>query len=207
MTFGSSGAIGNIISGIVLTYTRAFHIGDMVRIGDTTGTVLEKTLLVTKVRTNRNEEMTIPNGAVLSNAVQNYTARASAGGLALTVTAGIGYDVDWRRIHELMTEAARRTEHILTDPAPLVLQASLGDFAVEYELRAWTDRADIMHVTSSSLRRNVLDAFNTAGIEIMTPNVLAHRDASALAVPEERFPHRESPRGIVVDVNRSSPTR
>ena len=139
VTFGSSGAIGNIISGIVLTYTRAFHIGDMVRIGDTTGTVLEKTLLVTRLRTNRNEEMTIPNGAVLSNAVQNYTARASAGGLALTVTAGIGYDVDWRRIHELMTEAARRTEHILTEPAPLVLQTSLGDFAVEYELRAWTD--------------------------------------------------------------------
>ena len=82
-----------------------------------------------------------------------------------------------------------------------------GDFAVEYELRAWTDRADIMHITSSSLRRNVLDAFNTAGIEIMTPNILAHRDASALAVPEERFPHRDSPRGIVVDVNRSSPNR
>jgi small-conductance mechanosensitive channel len=178
----------------------------MVRIGETTGTVLEKTLLVTKVRTNRNEEMTIPNGAVLSNAVQNYSARAASGGLALTVTAGIGYDVDWRRIHELMIDAARRTEHILTEPAPLVLQTSLGDFAVTYEVRAWTDRADIMHVTSSNLHRNVLDAFNAAGIEIMTPNVLAHRDASVLAVPEERFPHRGPARGIVVDVNRSAPT-
>ena len=64
-----------------------------------------------------------------------------------------------------------------------------------------------MHVTSSSLRRNVLDAFNTAGIEIMTPSVFAHRDASVLAVPEERFPRRGPARGIVVDVNRSSPTR
>ncbi len=206
VTFGSSGAIGNIVSGIVLTYTRAFRVGDMVQIGDATGTVLEKSLLVTRIRTNRDEEMTIPNGAVLSNAVQNYTARASAGGLALTVTAGIGYDVDWRRIHELMTEAARRTEHILIEPAPLVLQTSLGSFAVEYELRAWTDRADEMHVTGSNLRRNVLDAFNTAGIEIMTPSVLAHRDASVLAVPEERFPRRGPARGIVVDVNRSSPT-
>lgn len=206
VTFGSSGAISNIVSGIVLTYTRAFRIGDMVRIGDATGTVLEKTLLVTRLRTNRNEEMTIPNGAVLSNTVQNYTARASAGGLALTVTAGIGYDVDWRRVQELMTEAARRTEHILIDPAPLVLQTSLGDFAVEYELRAWTGRADEMLVTNSNLRRNVLDAFNTAGIEIMTPNVLAHRDASVLAVPEERFPHRLAARGIAVDVNRSSTT-
>jgi small-conductance mechanosensitive channel len=177
----------------------------MVRIGETTGTVLEKTLLVTKVRTTRNEEMTIPNGAVLSNAVQNYSARAASGGLALTVTAGIGYDVDWRRIHGLMIDAAGRTEHILAEPAPLVLQTSLGDFAVSYELRAWTDRADIMFVTSSILRRNVLDAFNTAGVEIMTPNVLAHRDASGLAVPEERFPHRGAARGIVVDVNRSSP--
>lgn len=188
VTFGSSGAIGNIISGIVLTYTRAFHLGDMVRIGDTTGTVLEKTLLVTRVRTNRNEEITIPNGAVLTSAVQNYSARAASGGLALTVTAGIGYDVDWRCIHEFMTKAAHRTEHVLSEPAPQVLQTSLGDFAVAYELRAWTDRADIMHITSSNLRRNVLDAFNTAGIEIMTPSVAAVRDANRPAIPETYNP-------------------
>ncbi len=206
VTFGSSGAISNIVSGIVLTYTRAFRFGDMVRIGDTTGTVFEKTLLVTRLRTNRNEEMTIPNGAVLSSTVQNYSARASAGGLILTVSAGIGYDVDWRRVHQLMTDAARRTEHILNDPSPLVLQMSLGDFAVAYELRASTDRADQMLLTSSSLRRNVLDAFNEAGIEIMTPNVLAHRDASVLAVPEERFTQRPPARGIAIDVNRSSHT-
>ena len=206
LTLGSSSAISNIVSGVVLTYTRAFRIGDMVRIGDATGTVFEKTLLVTRLRTTRNEEMTLPNGAVLSNTVQNFTARASTGGLALTVTAGIGYDVDWRRVHELMNDGARCTEHILVEPAPLVLQTSLGDFAVEYELRAWTDRADEMLLTSSNLRKNVLDAFNAAGIEIMTPSVLAHRDASLLAVPEERFPRRPPARGIAVDVDHSSKT-
>jgi small-conductance mechanosensitive channel len=201
LTLGSAGAIGNIVAGTVLTYTRAFRVGDRVRLGETYGIVLEKTLLVTRVRTLENEEVTIPNGTVLAGAVVNYSARAAAGGLVLTVRAGIGYDVDWRTVHRLMQEAAAQTEHILADPAPQIWQKDLGDYAVEYELRASTNRPEVMLEIRSALCRNVLDAFNRAGVEIMTPSILAHRDASGQAIPQDAFPKRSPRRGIAVDVD------
>ncbi len=204
VTFGSSGAINNIVSGFVLTYTRAFRVGDMVKIGDVVGIVLEKTTLSTRIRTARNEEVTIPNGSVLTSTVTDYSARAATEGVALTVTAGIGYDADWRTVEALLIDAARRTENILADPAPIVFKSELGNYAVNYDLMAWTnktDRADRLWRTGSELRSNVLDAFNAAGIEIMTPSIFAHRDASGLAIPPERFPERPLPRGIAVDIN------
>ena len=198
ITFGSTATIGNIVSGTMLTYTRAFRIGDMVTIGEMTGTVIEKSLLVTRLLTPENEEVSIPNGVVLNSSVLNFSARTSQG-LVLRVTAGIGYDVDWRKVHEFMIAGARATKHILTDPAPQVYQSALGDYAVNYELRACTNKPVLMFETLSLLRANVLDAFNRAGIEIMTPSILAHRDASNLAVPPEQF--RGSTRsGIAVDV-------
>ena len=202
LTLGSAGAIGNIVAGTVLTYTRAFHPGDMVRLGDTYGVVLEKTLLVTRVRTVENVEVTIPNGSVLSGSVVNFSAPTAAGGVILTVRAGIGYDVDWRTVHRLMLDGAGQTPHILADPPPQVWQTDLGDYAVQYELRAWTDQPVAMFETHSTLRRNVLEAFNRAGVEIMTPSILAHRDASGLAIPREAFPDRPARGGIAVHMDR-----
>jgi small-conductance mechanosensitive channel len=160
----------------------------MVTIGDKTGVVIDKNLLVTRLRTPQNEEVSIPNGNVLSSSVLNYSARAASDGLALTVKAGIGYDVGWRTVHELMIQGARATAYILAEPAPEVWQSELSDYAVNYELRAFTNRADLMWSTLSLLRQSVLDAFNRAGVEIMTPSIFAHRDASHLAVPLEEFP-------------------
>jgi small-conductance mechanosensitive channel len=199
ITFGSTATIGNIVSGTVLTYTRAFKIGDMVTIGERTGVVIEKNLLVTRLLTPKNEEVSIPNGNVLATSVLNYSTRARQG-LVLTVSAGIGYDVDWRTVHGLMLEGARATEHILTNPAPRILQSALGDYAVNYELWAYTDAPVEMFYTLAALRGNVLDAFNRAGVEIMTPSILAHRDASGLAIPLEQFPDRGKPGGIAVDI-------
>jgi small-conductance mechanosensitive channel len=212
VTFGSSGAIGNIIAGITLTYTNAFRIGDLIRIGDTIGFVREKSLLVTRLVTVQNEGVTIPNGNILSGSILNYSSLAATKGLTLTVNAGIGYDVDWRTVHRLMIEGARRTTYVLQDPPPCVWQTNLGDYAVVYQLRAWTDRADLMLETHSDLRAKVLDEFNRAGVEIMTPSIFAHRDASDLAIPQEQFPDRPAPEGIAVEVKTpasgpSSPTK
>jgi small-conductance mechanosensitive channel len=203
VTFGSTGAISNIMSGITLTYTNAFRPGDFIRIGDTVGFVRERSLLVTRIVTIQNESITIPNSAILSTSILNYTSLAASKGLVLTVNAGIGYDVDWRTVHRLMIEGARRTENILSDPPPCVWQTELGDYAVSYQLRAWSDKADLMYETHSSLRANVLDEFNRAGVEIMTPSIFAHRDASGPAIPLEQLPDRPVPRGIAVDVKTS----
>jgi len=200
VTFGSSGLIGNLLAGILLTYARAFKVGDVVRIEGVYGTVTEKTLLVTMIITSGNEHVAIPNSKVLTDSVTNYSTHGLNKGVAVSVVATIGYDVDWRTVHKLLLDGAARTEQIATDPAPRVLEQSFGNYSVEYELRAWTKTAGRIFEARAALRRNVLDAFAEGGVEIMTPTILSHRDASELAVPTERFSNRPRSCGIKVAV-------
>lgn len=183
VTLGSSSAVSNLVSGTVLIYTRGFQIGDYVEIGDTFGEVVERSLLKTQLRTPLNEIVTIPNSRVLNASIVNYSTDAAGRGLVLSTTVGIGYDVDWRTVHELLERAAGRTEHVLAEPPPHVIQKGLDDFAVSYELRASTRRADLMPAIRSALRQNVLDAFNEAGVEILSPRYSAVRDGNPSTVP------------------------
>lgn len=201
VTFGSGGLIGNVLAGILLTYTRAFKVGDVVQIEGVFGKVTEKATLVTRLITAGNQQVAIPNSKVLTNAVTNYSAHGFGQGVAVYVSATIGYDVDWRAVHKLLIEGAARTEEIATDPAPYVIEQSFGNYSVEYHLRAWTKTSDEIFKSYADLRRNVLDAFADAGVEIMTPMILSHRDASELAVPTERFPTRPQPQGIKVSLD------
>ncbi len=188
VTLGSTAVIGNVISGVVLTYTGSFRVGDLIRIGTTVGNVIEKTLFVTRMRTLENEIVSIPNGVVLTGSVINYERLAKDAGLILTVRAGIGYDVSWKKVHELMLEAAKKTSGIVSFPRPHVWQISFDDFAVTYELRAATNRPAAMATVKSDLYRCVLDAFHEAGIEMLTPSVQSVRDGSAIAIPAEYNP-------------------
>jgi len=201
VTLGSSAAVGNVVSGVVLTYTGAFRIGDRVRIGETLGDVVSKSLFVTRIRTIKNEEVTIPNGLVLAGQVVNYSAAAKTKQLVLNTEIGIGYDVHWSTVHKLLKEAARKTDNVVSEPEPFVWQTKLGDFAVVYQLNAHTDQAAKMGATYSELRQNILDTFHEAGVEIMTPAVEALRDASSPAIPAESSPPPAGPRGIRVDVS------
>ncbi|MEP6472304.1 MAG: mechanosensitive ion channel family protein, partial [Gemmatimonadota bacterium] len=186
-SLGSSGAVGNIVAGVVLTYTGAFRIGDRVRIGDTIGDVVERTLLITRVRTPKNVEITIPNGTVLSSQVVNYSTQAADKGLILHTTVTIGYDAPWRQVHELLISAARATADIHSDPAPFVLQTSLDDFYVSYELNAYTDNPAIMQRTYSELHQRIQDEFNRHGVEIMSPHYRAQRDGNLSSIPAEHL--------------------
>jgi small-conductance mechanosensitive channel len=188
VTLGATAAINNIISGVVLTYTRSFRNGDRVQIGDVQGDVIEKGLFVTRLRSWKNEAITIPNGKVLSGDVVNLSAAAREDGLAILIPAGIGYDTEWRQVHELMEKAALATEGIEADPKPFVLQTELDSYAVSYLLVAKTMEPKKKRHIESALRQNVLDLFNEAGIEIMTPSVTAVRDANQPAIPESFDP-------------------
>jgi small-conductance mechanosensitive channel len=201
VTLGSGGTIGNLLAGILLTYTRAFRVGDVVSIDSVYGKVVERTLLSTRLTTMHNEQITIPNSKILTGAVTNYSAQGQGLGVAMTVTATIGYDVDWRTVHKLLIEGASRTKQIITDPAPKVLEHAFGNYAVEYQLRVWSNTSEGLFDTYADLRRNILDAFADAGIEIMTPTILSHRDGSELAIPTERFPTRARPREIRIAVD------
>ncbi len=186
-SLGSSTAIGNMVAGVVLTYTRAFQIGDRVKIADTVGDVTEKTLLVTRVRTIKNVAVTIPNITVLNSQVINYTTLARSAGLVLHTAVTIGYDAPWPQVHALLIDAARRTEHILAEPAPYVLQTSLDDFYVTYEINATTDRAELMALTYSQLHQHIQDAFNAGGVEINSPHYQALRDGNHVTIPADHL--------------------
>ncbi|HXJ91758.1 MAG TPA: mechanosensitive ion channel domain-containing protein [Terriglobia bacterium] len=183
LSLGSSSAVANAVAGTILNYTRSFQVGDMVKIGDTLGQVLEKGLLVTRIETQKKEVITIPNGLVMGAAVQNYSTEAKAGGVTFHTTVTIGYDAPWRKVHELLISAALATQYILKDPAPFVLQTALNDFFVSYELNANTVRPDKMQELYSDLHQNIQDKFNEAGVEIASPHFTALRDGNTTTIP------------------------
>lgn len=169
-SFGSSSAISNIVSGTVLTYMRPFKIGDRVKIADTIGDVVEKTLLVTRVRTIKNIDITIPNSMVLGSHIINYSSASKEIGLILNTKVTIGYDAPWKQVHQLLIAAAEETDNIMKQPQPFVYQTSLDDFSVSYELNAYTDKPQMMAKIYSQIHQNIQDKFNEAGIQIMSPH-------------------------------------
>jgi small-conductance mechanosensitive channel len=193
VSLGSSGAVADVISGIVLTYTRAFRVGDRVRIADAQGDVLEKTLFVTRVRTVKNVDITIPNALVMSNPIINFSAQAADKGLVLHTTLTIGYDVPWEKVRDALLEAARVTDGVLESPAPFVHQTGLDDFYVRYELNVYTRDAKGMATVYSELHRHVLERCHAAGIEIASPHLAAVRDANPLQMPTEYLPKDYQP--------------
>jgi small-conductance mechanosensitive channel len=193
LSLGSTSLVTNIISGIVLTYTRGMRIGDRVKIGQTVGDVLERTLLVTRIRTIKNVVVTIPNGMVLNNEIINYNAPMLEEGLILNTTVTIGYDVAWRKVHDLLIQAAVACGDILSDPKPFVLQTSLEDYYVSYELNAYTHAPDRMAMIYSELHQNIQDRFIESGIEIMSPGYTAYRDGSEATIPSQYQSHGPIP--------------
>ena len=198
-SLGSTSAISNVMGGLSITYMRAFKVGDRVRIGDTVGDVIDQSLLVTHLRTIKNEDVTVPNAMVLNAHIVNYSARAKEEGLILHTAVTIGYDAPWRTVHELLIEAARKTPCILVEPKPFVLQTALNDFYVTYELNAHTDDPRQMVDTYSALHRNIQDTFNEAGVEIMSPHYAQLRDGNRTAIPDAYLPKEYVPRSIRVE--------
>ena len=190
-TIGASGMAGNIVGGLALTFAGTYHVGDRVKIGEVIGDVVETTLMLTRIRSIRNEIVTIPNATILGGHVVNYSTEARSRGLALVTEVTIGYDAPWRKVHDLLIQAARRTPAILQTPAPYVLQHSLNDYHVSYEIWAYTANAADMFLTYGALHQNIQDAFNEGGIEILSPGYASLRDGNTTTIPasyrDERY--------------------
>ena len=185
-SLGSSNAIANMVAGLVITYMRPFKIGDFIKIGDVSGEVIEKTALVTRIRTPKFEDITIPNATVLSSTSTNYSSNTKQvnNGLLIHTTVSIGYDVPWKDIHKALIEAALKTEMVEKVPTPFVLQTSLDDFYVSYQINVYTKHPTKQPMIYSSLHQNIQDSFNAAGIEIMSPHYSALRDGNNTTIPE-----------------------
>ena len=187
-SLSSSSAISNAIAGVVLTYTGAFRIGDRVKLGDAFGDIIEASMLATRVRTIKNEDITIPNSLVLGGAMTNYSRQAKEQGLILHTSVTIGYDAPWRTIHGLLIDAALATPNVLETPRPFVWQTALNDFYVTYEINAYTANARDMIETYAVLHANIQDKFFAAGVEIMSPHYTSMRDGNTVQIPEAQRP-------------------
>jgi small-conductance mechanosensitive channel len=185
-SLGSTSAVANGVAGLILTYMRSFKVGDIVKIQETVGKVVGSDLLVTRIRTPKNVDVTIPNASVLGTHVINYSVQAKEGKLILHTSVTIGYDTPWRQVHALLLMAAERTEGVQKDPQPFVLQTALNDFYVTYELNAYTVRPERMSWIYSGLHTNIQDAFNEYGVQIMSPNYMFDRDKPTY-VPKARW--------------------
>ncbi|ADV42840.1 mechanosensitive ion channel family protein [Bacteroides helcogenes] len=185
VSLGSSTVIGNIIAGLVITYMRPFKIGDRIKLNDTTGNVIEKTPLVTRIRTPKNEVVTIPNSFIMSSHTVNYSASAREYGLIIHSEVTIGYDAPWRKVHQMLIEAALNTPGVVDDPRPFVLETSLSDWYPVYQVNAYIREADKLAQIYSDLHQNIQDKFNEEGIEIMSPHYMATRDGSETTIPKD----------------------
>lgn len=178
ISLGSSSAISNIVAGLVITYMRPFRIGDRVKIGEVVGDVMEKSMLVTRIKTIKNEDITVPNSMVLSSSTINYSSHTKneRQGLIIHYTVTIGYDIPWQQVYELLIQAALKTVHVLDEPKPFVLQTSLDDYYISYQINAYTKAANSQAVIYSNLLENIQDTFSQAGIEVMSPSYHVVRD-------------------------------
>lgn len=183
VSLGATGLVNQIVSGMVIVYTKAFRPGEFVRIDDTEGFVDEIGVLSTKIKTLRHEHITIPNAVLVGTSVNNFSRNSAAQGSVIGTSVTIGYDVPWRQVHALLELAADRCDDIQKEPAPRVLQRGLSDFYVEYTLLVNIADPSQRYLVSSVLHGQIQDAFNEHGVQIMSPHYL-DRAEEPIVIPE-----------------------
>jgi small-conductance mechanosensitive channel/predicted HTH domain antitoxin len=193
-SLGSSTAIANILAGYMIIYRRVFSVGDRIKINDIIGDVIETRLQVIHLRTLKNEDLSVPNSLVVNSQVLNYTSLANKHGLILHTTVSIGYDIPWRQVHAMLLEAADRIDGIMKNPAPFILQKSLDDFYIVYELNVYTNDPRKMGKIYSTLHQHILDVFNENNVQIMSPHYINDKPAPVIVPKAHWFtPPAEAP--------------
>jgi small-conductance mechanosensitive channel len=187
LTLGSSGIVNQVMSGFMVTYSRAVRLGDFVRIGEVEGTVVHLGVLSTKIKTLMREEVTVPNAVVVAQTTTDYSRLAETEGVLTPMSVTIGYDAPWRQVHALLVMAAERTPGLRHEPKPHVLQTSLEDFYVRYTLYVSLERQEDRLVTMDGLQANIQDLFNEHGVQIMSPNYVIDPAAPKVVAKQNWF--------------------
>ncbi|MDR1128959.1 MAG: mechanosensitive ion channel family protein [Treponema sp.] len=170
-SLGSSSAIGNLIAGFVITYMRPFKIGDRIQIQNNIGFVVEKTLMVVRIKTHKNEYVTYPNTMILSSGIINYNTSSDEDeeGLIIYAEVTMNYAVPWPQVHQILIGAALKTISILQTPKPFVLQTALDDFYCRYQINAYTKDVGKVPRIYSNLFENLQNGFAEAGLDLTAP--------------------------------------
>ncbi|MGF1512224.1 MAG: mechanosensitive ion channel family protein [Elainellaceae cyanobacterium] len=197
-SLSAQAAIGDVIAGFILVFLTDLNETDWVRIGDVTGELVHQNLFVHKIRTPKNVVVTLQNNMVLSSLISNFSTSKEnehIGPLIVHATITLGYDVPWRKVHQVLLQAAEKTPNVRPSPFPFVLQTSLDDYYVSYELNAYTDEVKGLPRLYSHLYENIQDECNHADIEILSPHYRAVRDGSDITIPGDDWAGVVSDRG------------
>ena len=186
ISLGSTGIVSQMMSGTVVAYTRALHVGDYVSIGEVEGMVSEVGTISTKLVTMSSEEVTIPNSVLIENTIRNYSQSFAGSASQVSTKITIGYDTPWRQVHAMLLMAADQVEGICKKPAPYVFQRALTDFYTEYELFALVEMPMERLAVLSALHGKIQDVFNTYGVQIMSPQYY-EQPPQPLIVPKEKW--------------------
>ncbi len=194
ISLGSTSVIANVMSGSVLIYTRAFRVGDRIKIDDIFGQVIETTLLVTRILTPTNVVISIPNSQIITSSIENLNFAPQELNKPLIVRTPIylGYEVPWREAYAALIQAALQTEGVAQTPPPFVLQGELNEVYVTYQLNVYLDLDYFQgktvreyEKTQSELNENIRDSCTNAGIRIFAPSYEADPNNYGPAATEE----------------------
>lgn len=170
VSFGSNAVVSNMMAGLFVIYRRSTNIGDRIKVGNQVGDVVEIKMMETLIKSVKNEMVSIPNAQLLNSEVVNYSRKIDGRGLLVHTTVGIGYEEPQDKVEAMLVEAARRTRDLKKAPEPFVLWAQLSDYAINYQINAFTTRGSSLPRILSDLHRNIVDVFNENGVQIMTPS-------------------------------------
>lgn len=173
LSLGSNSVVANMLAGLFVIYRRSTSIGDRIKLGDHVGDVIEIKLMETHLKSIKNELISIPNAQLLNSEVVNYSKRIDGSGLLLHTTVGIGYEEPPEKIEAMLIEAAGRTKGLKARPEPFVLWSALADYAINYQVNAYTTRGNSIPKIKSDLHRHIVDVFNENKVQIMTPSYIA----------------------------------
>lgn len=185
ISLGSTSVIGNIMAGLVITYMRPFRIGDRIKLNDILGNVIEKTPFVTRIKTPKNEVVTIPNSFILSSHTVNYSSSARDYGLIIHSEISFGFEEPVDKINSLLIEAALSTPGVLSEPAPFVHELSFQDFYPVYQINAYIKEVDKTAQIYSDLHNNIQEVANREGVELLSPHYYATRDGNESTIPKK----------------------
>ncbi len=185
VSLGSNTVVSNMMAGLFVIYRRSTNVGDRIKVGDKVGDVTEIKLMETLIKSIKNEMISIPNAQLLNSEVINYSRKVDGRGILVHTTVGIGYEEPPKKIKAMLVEAAHRTQGLKKNPEPFVLWTQLADYAINYEINAYTSRGSSLPKILSDLHEHIVDVFNENGTQIMTPSYIA--DPPEPKVPTEEW--------------------
>lgn len=165
--FGLQEIVANFISGIIILFERPVRVGDIVTIGDTTGTVSNISIRATTIRNWDKQELLVPNKEFITGRLLNWTLSDQQN--RITIPVGIEYGSDTKKALALLAQVADQHETVLKDPAPLISFEAFGDNALTVVLRCYLSSLDGRIGVITALHQAIYDTFNANGIQIAFP--------------------------------------